>query len=69
VSRAERLHTEKGIKPGLATVLVGEDPASHSYVRAKRKACERDGIASFHHELAAETSEEQLLALIGRAGR
>ncbi|PIE22439.1 MAG: bifunctional methylenetetrahydrofolate dehydrogenase/methenyltetrahydrofolate cyclohydrolase FolD [Planctomycetota bacterium] len=62
---AERLYQEKGIQPGLATLLVGEDPASHSYVRAKRKACERDGIASFHHELPAETSEEQLLALIG----
>ena len=65
-AEAERLLAERGIKPGLATVLVGEDPASHSYVRAKRKACERDGIASFHHELAADTSEEQLLALIAQ---
>jgi methylenetetrahydrofolate dehydrogenase (NADP+)/methenyltetrahydrofolate cyclohydrolase len=61
---SERLQKERGIKPGLATVLVGEDPASHSYVKAKRKACERDGIESFHHELPADTSEEQLLALV-----
>jgi methylenetetrahydrofolate dehydrogenase (NADP+) / methenyltetrahydrofolate cyclohydrolase len=42
--------------PGLATVLVGDDPASHVYVRNKRKAAEETGIRSFHHELAASTS-------------
>ncbi|PCJ53945.1 MAG: bifunctional methylenetetrahydrofolate dehydrogenase/methenyltetrahydrofolate cyclohydrolase FolD [Planctomycetota bacterium] len=51
-------------QPGLATVLVGEDPASHIYVRNKRRACEKVGVASFHHELAAETGQEQLLDLI-----
>lgn len=52
------------IQPGLATVLVGEDPASHIYVRNKRRACEKVGVQSFHHELPAETGQEALLALI-----
>lgn len=51
-------------QPGLATVLVGEDPASHIYVRNKRRACEKVGVASFHHELPAETGQKQLLDLI-----
>ncbi|MGH3093504.1 MAG: bifunctional 5,10-methylenetetrahydrofolate dehydrogenase/5,10-methenyltetrahydrofolate cyclohydrolase [Gaiellaceae bacterium] len=49
---------------GLATVLVGEDPASELYVRRKREACEEVGIESSHHELAEDTSEEELLALV-----
>jgi len=55
-----------GPKPGLATVLVGEDPASHVYVRNKRRACERVGMTSVHHELPATTSQAELLALINR---
>jgi methylenetetrahydrofolate dehydrogenase (NADP+)/methenyltetrahydrofolate cyclohydrolase len=50
--------------PGLATVLVGDDPASHTYVRSKHKACEQVGILSFSHELPANTSQENLEALI-----
>jgi len=53
-----------GVEPGLATVLVGEDPASQVYVRMKRKACEEVGIASIHHELEAATSAEELGALL-----
>lgn len=53
-----------GVEPGLATVLVGEDQASHVYVRMKRKACEEVGIASIHHELEASTSAEKLRALL-----
>lgn len=49
---------------GLATVLVGEDPASAVYVRRKREACEEVGIESFHHELSDDVSEEQLLGLV-----
>lgn len=49
---------------GLATVLVGEDPASALYVRRKQEACEEVGIAPIHHELAAETSESELLGLV-----
>jgi 5,10-methylene-tetrahydrofolate dehydrogenase/methenyl tetrahydrofolate cyclohydrolase len=53
-----------GPKPGLATVLVGADPASHVYVRMKRKACEKLGIESFHHELPADISQEDLEKLV-----
>jgi len=54
-----------GRPPGLATVLVGEDPASHVYVRNKRKGTEEAGMRSIHHELPAETSQEELLAVVG----
>ncbi len=54
----------RGIVPGLAVVLVGEDPASEIYVRNKRKTCEAIGVASFAHDLPADTSEEDLLNLI-----
>ncbi len=61
----EKLRTE-GITPGLAVVLVGEDPASKVYVSMKEKACRDVGIFSDEHKLPAETSEEALLALIGK---
>jgi methylenetetrahydrofolate dehydrogenase (NADP+)/methenyltetrahydrofolate cyclohydrolase len=50
--------------PGLATVLVGEDPASHIYVSNKRKQTEEVGMRSVHHELGAETPQDELLDLI-----
>ncbi|MEX2161260.1 MAG: bifunctional methylenetetrahydrofolate dehydrogenase/methenyltetrahydrofolate cyclohydrolase FolD [Anaerolineales bacterium] len=50
--------------PGLATVLVGQDPASETYVRSKRKSSEEVGMLSFGHELPAETSQADLLTLI-----
>jgi methylenetetrahydrofolate dehydrogenase (NADP+)/methenyltetrahydrofolate cyclohydrolase len=50
--------------PGLATVLVGDDPASHVYVGNKRKLTEEVGMRSIHHGLGVETSEENLLALV-----
>ena len=55
---------EKGVTPGLAVVLVGEDPASQSYVRMKGKACEELGLFSQTIVKPADTSEEELLALI-----
>lgn len=55
-----------GRRPGLAVVLVGEDPASQVYVGAKGKACEAAGMASFEHRLPADTSEAALLSLIER---
>ena len=61
---AAELKEKHGVVPGLATVLVGEDPASVSYVTAKGKACERIGVNSFQHTLPAETSEEDLLKLV-----
>ncbi|HOK95693.1 MAG TPA: bifunctional methylenetetrahydrofolate dehydrogenase/methenyltetrahydrofolate cyclohydrolase FolD [Anaerohalosphaeraceae bacterium] len=56
----------KGIRPGLAVVLVGQDPASQSYVAAKEKACEEIGIYSDDNRLPAETTEQQLLELVGK---
>ena len=53
-----------GTQPGLATVLVGDNPASHTYVRMKRKACAKAGIESFHHELPDDASQEEVEKLI-----
>lgn len=52
--------------PGLAVVLMGEDPASSVYVRNKIKACERTGIVSFEHRLAEEVSEDQVFSLLAQ---
>nr|WP_300979772.1 bifunctional methylenetetrahydrofolate dehydrogenase/methenyltetrahydrofolate cyclohydrolase [Methanomethylovorans sp.] len=60
----EVLKAEKGITPGLATILVGEDPASKMYVRLKHKACERVGIHAEDHDLSATISQEELIAHI-----
>ena len=61
-----RLKDGHGITPGLAVVLVGEDPASEVYVRNKGKQTVECGMASFEHKLSAQTSEEDLLALIAK---
>ena len=63
---ASKLKQDTGIVPGLAAVLVGDDPASEIYVRNKRKACEKVGIYSEEHKLPAETTEEQLLGLVNK---
>jgi methylenetetrahydrofolate dehydrogenase (NADP+) / methenyltetrahydrofolate cyclohydrolase len=60
---------ETGRVPGLATVIVGEDPASQIYVRMKHEACEEAGMKSVHHGLPAETSESELLELVAELGR
>ncbi|MBT52336.1 MAG: bifunctional methylenetetrahydrofolate dehydrogenase/methenyltetrahydrofolate cyclohydrolase FolD [Mameliella sp.] len=54
----------RGVTPGLAVVLIGEDPASQVYVRSKGKQTQEAGMASFEHKLPADTSEADLLALI-----
>jgi methylenetetrahydrofolate dehydrogenase (NADP+) / methenyltetrahydrofolate cyclohydrolase len=61
---AAELTRELGRPPGLATVLVGDDPASAIYVRRKREACEEVGIRSLHHEPGAEVPESELLELV-----
>jgi len=61
-----RLKADHGITPGLAVVLVGEDPASQVYVRNKGKQTLEAGMQSFEHKLPAETSEADLLALVER---
>lgn len=57
---------EKGIVPGLGVLLVGDDPASRSYVTAKEKACEEAGIFSEEVRLAAEASQDQILEVVTR---
>jgi len=59
----------RGIVPGLAAILVGDDPASRVYVGNKEKACADAGIRSFRHRLPASTPEGELLALVARLGR
>ena len=54
----------RGVTPGLAVVLVGEDPASQVYVRRKNKSCLDLGLASFSHELPADCTQDRLLGLI-----
>lgn len=66
---AEGVRTVKsahGLTPGLAVILVGDDPASHVYVRNKGKACAEAGIASFETILPATTTQDELLAHIAR---
>ncbi len=55
---------EQGIQPCLAVILVGDDPASHTYVGAKQKACEQVGIQSIQHNLPVDIAESTLLDLI-----
>ncbi len=57
---------ENGFRPGLAVVIVGEDPASQVYVRNKKKACEEVGFYSESYELSENTTEEELEALVDR---
>src|SRR5262245_62577974 len=60
----ERLQTAHNVRPCLAAVRVGDDPASAVYVRNKIKACEEIGIGSEHHALPATTSLAELLELV-----
>jgi len=60
------LAERSGIKPGLAAVLVGEDPASAIYVRNKRRACEEAGIFSETFDMPASTKQDELLAVVER---
>ena len=66
---AAALLARSGIKPGLAAILVGDDPASHLYVKNKEKACEAVGIYVADHKLPASTSQAELLALIDKVNR
>ncbi len=65
-THVERIKAENGITPGLAVVLVGEDPASQVYVRSKGKQTVEVGMKSVEHRLDADTSEKDLLALIDK---
>lgn len=63
-ARIEKLKAEKGIAPRLAVILVGEDPASVTYTRMKKKACEAIGILSDLIELPADSTQEQVKSII-----
>ena len=64
-ARSEALASRPGgRRPGLAVVLVGEDPASCVYVKNKTRACERAGVISTEYRLPADTTEKELLELI-----
>ncbi len=65
-TQAQELKSKHGITPGLAVVLVGEDPASQVYVRMKGKACAEAEFFSDEHKLPAETSEADLLELVAK---
>ncbi|MEL6681130.1 MAG: bifunctional methylenetetrahydrofolate dehydrogenase/methenyltetrahydrofolate cyclohydrolase FolD [Pseudomonadota bacterium] len=66
VTRLKEVH---GLTPGLAVVLVGEDPASQVYVRSKGKVTVEVGMASFEHRLDADTQEQDLLAVIDKLNK
>ncbi|HON77298.1 MAG TPA: tetrahydrofolate dehydrogenase/cyclohydrolase catalytic domain-containing protein, partial [Spirochaetota bacterium] len=63
------LKEKTGMVPGLAVVIVGEDPASQVYVRMKGKGCEEVGMASFQHTLDAAITENELLELVETLNR
>jgi methylenetetrahydrofolate dehydrogenase (NADP+)/methenyltetrahydrofolate cyclohydrolase len=65
-AEAARVKRDHGLVPGLAVVLVGNDPASEVYVRNKARQTEAAGMASFEHRLPADTAQADLLALIAR---
>ena len=66
VAESAAVLAKTGVKPGLATILVGDDPASHLYVKSKQKACDAAGIYIDDHKLPASTTQAELLALIER---
>ena len=68
-SEVARVKRDHGLTPGLAVVLVGNDPASEVYVRSKRTQTEAAGMASFEHKLPADVSQGDLLALVGKLNR
>ena len=64
-----KMKAKKGIVPGLAVIIVGEDPASQVYVRNKKKDCDETGINSIVHALPENTTEEELLALVHKLNK
>ncbi len=63
-SKVEKLKQEKNIVPGLAVILVGDDPASHAYVNMKAKACEKVGFYSITHNMPDTISQDEIIATI-----
>ena len=63
-SEVETLKQEKNIVPGLAVILIGDDPASHAYVKMKAKACEKVGFYSITHNMPDTISQDEIIATI-----
>jgi methylenetetrahydrofolate dehydrogenase (NADP+)/methenyltetrahydrofolate cyclohydrolase len=63
-SEVEQLKQEKNIVPGLAVILIGDDPASHAYVKMKAKACENVGFYSITHSMPDTISQDEIIATI-----
>jgi len=63
-SEVEQLKLEKNIVPGLAVILIGDDPASHAYVKMKAKACEKVGFYSITHNMPDTISQDEIIATI-----
>ena len=63
-TKVEQLKQEENIVPGLAVILVGDDPASHAYVKMKAKACERVGFYSITHNMPDTISQDEIIATI-----
>ena len=63
-SEVERLKSEKNIVPGLAVVIVGDDPASHAYVSMKEKACKKVGFYSIAHKMPSSITQEEIINII-----
>lgn len=63
-TEAATLTRKHGRAPGLAVIIVGDDPASHVYVKNKKRGCKKAGVCSFSHELPADTTQQHLLGLI-----
>ena len=64
--KVDKLKAEKAVTPGLVTILVGENPASQSYVRAKQKTAHDLGYHSIQENMAADTSQEDLLVMVAK---
>ena len=65
----DRLVAESGVRPGLAVIIVGEDPASQVYVRNKKRACDEVGFYSESYELPESTTQDELNALVNRLNK
>ncbi|SFV67771.1 Methylenetetrahydrofolate dehydrogenase (NADP+) / Methenyltetrahydrofolate cyclohydrolase [hydrothermal vent metagenome] len=64
ITQVETLKREKNIVPGLAVILIGDDPASHAYVKMKAKACEKVGFYSVSHNMPDTISQDEIIATI-----
>src|SRR5580692_4035370 len=63
------LRARHGVTPGLAAIIVGDDPASQIYVRNKARACAATGLASFEHRLPGSAAEAEIIALVEQLDR